>query len=145
EGVAEIDSDDAVYILEDLDEAELKSILSEIPIVDRVALERSLTYPEESAGRRMRTEFIAVPPFWTVGHTIDHMRESEDLPDDFHEVFVVDPAYRLLGTVRLDRLLRTKRPVPMSEIMEETRRLVRVTEDQEEVARRFERYDLVSA
>jgi magnesium transporter len=145
EGVAELESDDAVYILEDLDQADREKILDQLPAVDRVALQRSLDYPEDSAGRRMRAEFIAVPQFWTVGQTIDHMRESEDLPDDFYEVLVVDPAFRFLGTVQLNRLLRSKRPASMTELMDETRQVVHATEDQEEVARRFERYDLVSA
>jgi magnesium transporter len=145
EGVAELDSDDAVYILEDLDDADRQEILEHLPAADRVALKRNLDYPEESAGRRMQATFIAVPQFWTVGQTIDHMREASDLPDDFHEVFVVDPSFRLLGVVQLNRLLRAKRPTPMIELMDETGQVVRATEDQEEVARRFERYDLVSA
>jgi len=145
EGVAELDSDDAVYILEDLGDEERQEILAQMPASDRVALKRNLDYPEESAGRRMQATFIAVPQFWTVGQTIDHMREASDLPDEFHEVFVVDPAFKLLGVVHLNRLLRAKRPTPMVELMDETRQVVHAAEDQEEVARRFERYDLVSA
>ena len=93
----------------------------------------------------MQTEFIAVPPAWTVGQTIDYMRETEDLPERFFEIYVVDPIGRLLGAVPLDRLMRTKRPVPMSELMEPERHVVRATDDQEEVARQFERYNLVAA
>ena len=81
-------------------------ILEQLPATERVALARSLDYPEDSAGRRMQTEFIAVPPFWTVGQTIDYMRETADLPDRFYEIYVVDAAHRLLGAVALDRLLR---------------------------------------
>lgn len=144
-GVRELDSDDAVYILEDLAEEEQRQILDQLPPAERSALERSLFYPENSAGRRMQTDFIAVPPFWTVGQTIDYMRETEDLPDRFYEIYVVDPAHRFMGAVPLDRLLRTKRPVPISELMEEERHRVRATDDQEEVARLFEHYDLVAA
>lgn len=144
-GLAELDSDDAVYVLEDLGDAERDEILAQMPAGDRAALRRGLDYPEASAGRRMRAEFIAVPQFWTVGQTIDHMREADDLPAEFHEVFIVDPAFRLLGRVQLNRLLREKRPTPMIELLDETRHVVRATQDQEEVARRFERYDLVSA
>jgi len=105
-GVRELDSDDAVYLLEHLPQEDQEKILNELPSPARVALERSLYYPEDSAGRRMQTDVIAVPPFWTVGQTIDHMRETPDLPDRFFEIYVVDPAHRLLGTVALDRLLR---------------------------------------
>jgi magnesium transporter len=145
DGMRELDSDDAVYILEDLDEADKAEILGKLPAIDRAALQRSLDYPEDSAGRRMQTDFIAVPPFWTVGQTIDFMRETEDLPDTFYEIFVVDPGVRLLGSVPLDRLLRTKRPVRIAEIMTEEPDRVDATCPQEEVARLFQRYNLVSA
>ncbi|WP_126399324.1 magnesium transporter [Blastochloris tepida] len=145
EGVRELDSDDAVYILEDLDKEDQDEILDQLPALERVALARSLDYPEESAGRRMQTEFVAVPAFWTVGQTIDHLRETEDLPERFYEIFVVDPRYQLLGEVSLDVLLRTKRPVAMVDIVSEERHQVKATDDQEDVARLFERYNWVSA
>jgi magnesium transporter len=144
-GVRELDSDDAVYLLEDLSREDQAEILQQLPAPERVALERSLYYPEDSAGRRMQTEFIAVPPFWTVGQTIDYMRETPDLPERFFQIYVIDPAHRLLGTVALDRILRTKRPVPVSEMVDAEHPRVRATDDQEEVARQFERYDLIAA
>ena len=145
EGVRDLDSDDAAYILEDLPKQEQEEILDQLPRLERDALARILDYPEESAGRRMQTEFIAVPPSWTVGHAIDYMRETIDLPDRFYQLYVVDQDYRLLGPVTLDRLLRTKRPVPIAELMDEETRRVRATSDQEQVARMFERYNLVAA
>ena len=145
EGVRELDTDDAVAILEDLPKDEQTEILEQLPATERVALARSLDYPENSAGRRMQDEFIAVGPDWTVGQTIDYMRETPDLPDRFWELYVIDADRRLQGTVALDRLLRTKRPVPIAELIDEELRPVQVTDDQEEVARLFERYDLVSA
>jgi magnesium transporter len=145
EGVRELDSDDAVAILEDLPKAEQAEILEQLPAPERVALARSLDYPEYSAGRRMQTEFIAVEPHWTVGQTIDYMRETPDLPDRFWELYVVNADRKLKGVVALDRLLRTKRPVPIADLIEEDLRTVRAIDDQEEVARLFERYDLVSA
>jgi Mg2+ transporter (mgtE) len=144
EGVRELDSDDAVYILEDLDEAYKDEILAQLPIPDRLGIQRSLDYPEESAGRRMQTDFIALAPFWTVGQTIDFLRNQEELPEDFYELFVIDPAFRLLGTISLNRLLRAKRPTKIADLMSETSHPVRASEDQEEVARIFERYNLLS-
>ena len=145
EGFRDLDNDDAVYILEDLDEPDQKEILDKLPVFERQALAKALDYPDDSAGRRMQTDFIAVPPFWTVGQTIDYMRESDDLPDDFYEIFVVDPTFRLVGTVALDKILRTRRPLKIEEIMQEDRIVIPANEDQEEAARQFERYDLVSA
>ena len=145
EGVRDLDSDDAVAILEDLTEEDQAEILEQLPAVERIALKRSLDYPEQSAGRRMQDEFIAVGPDWTVGQTIDYMRETPDLPDRFWEIYVVDAGRRLTGVVALDRLLRTKRPVPIKDLFEDDLRPVLATDDQEEVARLFERYDLVSA
>ena len=142
----ELDSDDAVTILENLDEEDQAEVLDQLPATERVALQRSLDYPEDSAGRRMQTEFIAVPPFWTVGQTIDYMRETPR------------PARDLLRDLRR----RPGRPPPRhgaarqaaaleapgrrsSEIMIDDPDRVEATDDQEEVARLFERYNLVSA
>jgi magnesium transporter len=144
EVVRELDPDDAVEIIADLDEEDREEVLAGLPLAERIALERSLDYPEESAGRRMTTKFIAVPPFWTVGQTIDFMREDERLPDAFTELYVVDPRFRFLGTVPLDRLLRSKRPAKIEEIMGEAAHSVQATDDQEDVARLFERYNLLS-
>jgi magnesium transporter len=144
DGVRELESDDAVAILADLPQDEQTEILEQLPARERVTLARILLYPENSAGRRMQTEFIAVPPTWTVGQTIDHLRETPDEPDRFWELYCVDAADRLQGTVALDRLLRTKRPVPIGELIDEEMHPVRVSDDQEDVARLFEHYDLVS-
>lgn len=145
EGVRDLDSDDAVYILEDLDDEDQAEILSKLPPLDRITLRRSLDFPEETAGRRMQTDFIAVPPFWTVGQTIDYLRDHKDLPEDFYEVFIIDPGFRFLGAVALNRLLRSPRPTRMGDIMNDERQRVLATDDQEDVARLFERYNLISA
>jgi len=145
EGVRDLDSDDAAHILEDLPEQEQAEILEQMPPPERSAVERILHYPDESAGRRMQTEFIAVPPSWTVGDAIDHLRETVDLPERFFELYVVDEGQKLLGAIGLDRLLRTKRPTPLADLMDPDRRRVRATDDQEAVARMFERYNLVAA
>jgi len=143
--VAELETDDAAYVLENLEEADRQQILALIPRIDRAALERSLDYPEDSAGRLMQTDFVAVPPFWSIGQVIDHMREADDLPDTFSDIYVVDATYHVVGSVDLSRLLRTKREVPVAQIMDGGRQTVLATADQEEVARQFERYDLKSA
>jgi len=145
EGVRELESDDAVELLEGLDEEDQEEILDKLPASERDALERSLEYPENSAGRRMQTEFIAVPPDWTVGQAIDYMRETEDLPQRFYEIYAVDSAQHWQGAVSLDVLLRARRPVPLSELIDEDRRRVSVMDDQEEVARLFGKYNLVAA
>jgi magnesium transporter len=143
--VTELDTDDAAYLLENLEEADRQEILRQLPTSERAALERNLEYPEETAGRIMQADFVAVAPFWTVGQVIDFMRETEDLPESFSEIFVVDPSFRVLGSVELSRLLRTRRDVRVDAIMNTDRHLVLATADQEEVARQFERYDLMSA
>lgn len=144
-GIGEMDSDDAVYILEDLDREDREDILSQMPFTERVRLLRALDYPESSAGRRMQTEFVAVPPFWTVGQTIDYMREEEELPESFSQIFVVDPTFKLVGAMDLDRLLRSKRQVKVESIMHETNHPIAAEMDQEEAAQLFEQYDLLSA
>ena len=131
EGVRELESDDAVELLEGLDEEDKEEILEKLPPSERDALERSLLYPENSAGRRMQSEFIAVPPDWTVGH--------------FYEIYAVDSDKHWHGAVSLDTLLRARRPVPLAELIDEDRRRVSVLDDQEEVARMFGKYNLVAA
>ncbi len=143
--LGELDSDDAVYILEDLDEQDQEDILAQLPFTERIRLRRSLDYPEDTAGRRMQTEFVAVPPFWTVGQTIDYMRDDEDLPESFSQVFVIDPTFKLLGAVDLDRILRTKRATKIEDLMRETSHPIPAEMDQEEAAQIFEQYDLLSA
>lgn len=145
DAVSQLETDDAAYVMEGLEEAEKQDLLARMPASDRVALERNLEYPEETAGRLMQTDFVAVPPFWTVGQVIDHMREADDLPETFSDIFVVDPAYRVLGSVDLSRLLRTKRQISIETIMDRDRHVIAATADQEEIAREFERYDLKSA
>ncbi len=145
EAVKDLDSDDAVYILEDMDDEDRAEILAKLPFTERVRLKRALEYPEESAGRRMQTEFVAVPPFWTVGQTIDYMRDDKDLPETFSQVFVIDPTFHLVGAVDLDRILRSRRDVKIEEVMHETRHAIPAATDQEEAAQIFEQYDLLSA
>jgi magnesium transporter len=143
--LSDLDSDDAVYILEDLDQEDREEILAQLPFTERVRLRRALDYPESSAGRRMRAEFVAVPPFWSVGQCIDYMREEQELPDSFTEIFVIDPTFKLMGVVDLDRILRTKRGVKVEDIMRETNHPIPAEMDQEEAAQLFEQYDLLSA
>jgi len=145
EGVRELESDDAVELLEGLDEEDQEEILEKLPPSEREEIERSLEYPEGSAGRRMQTEVITVPPHWNVGQAIDYMRETPDLPDRFYEIYVVDPNNRWRGAVSLDVLLRSRRPVPLTDLIEEDRHRVAVLDDQEEVARMFGKYNLVAA
>ncbi|SMQ64353.1 magnesium transporter [Devosia lucknowensis] len=142
-GVAELDNDDAVYLLEDLEQEDRDEILSALPTFERLALKRSLDFPEDSAGRRMQTEFIAIPPFWTVGQVIDYLRTEKDLPDEFYQLYVVDAAYKVLGTLPLDKFLRSARAIKIDTIMNTNFVLIDAEQDQEEAARSFERYDLV--
>ncbi|HEV2552176.1 MAG TPA: magnesium transporter [Bosea sp. (in: a-proteobacteria)] len=144
EGVRDLDTDDAVYILEDLDEADKQEVLDRLTPAERIVLQQGLDYPEGSAGRRMQSEILAVPAFWTVGQTIDHLRQTEDLPERFFEILVADPAHHFVGSVPLDRLLRTRRPVEIATLVEEDSRVVKATDDIEDVARLFQRYNLIA-
>jgi magnesium transporter len=145
EGVRDLESDDAVELLESLDKEDREEVLEKLSPSERDVIERSLEYPENSAGRRMQTEFIAVPPDWTVGQAIDYMRETSDLPDRFYEIYAADADKRWQGAVPLDLLLRSRRMVPLKELVDEDRRRVSVLDDQEEVARMFGKYNLVAA
>ncbi|MFQ5775982.1 MAG: magnesium transporter [Kiloniellaceae bacterium] len=140
-----LDSDDAVEVFEDLDADFQHRILTALPRAYRHILEESLTYPEDSAGRLMQREVVVIPSAWTLGETIDYMRAAEGLPDDFYDLYIVNPKHHPIGKIPLSRALRTRRPVRLTEIMEADLKVVPLTMDQEEVAHLFRQYGLVSA
>ncbi|MFP6729590.1 MAG: magnesium transporter [Alphaproteobacteria bacterium] len=148
--IAGMESDDALEVVLELDEDEQRQVLDAIPPGDRTLIEEGLTYPEDSAGRLMQREVVTVPESWTVGETIDFLRQSgdsgdDDLPARFYDVFIVDPAHRPVGSLPLSRLLRTRRPVAVADIMDREMKLLPVATDQEDVAYVFRQRDLVSA
>ena len=141
----QMETDDAVAILEDLEEEEQRAVLQAMEPDDRAAIEEALTYPEESAGRLMQRDLIAVPEHWNVGQVIDYLRSSDELAEDFWEVFVVSPVHHPVGTCKLSTILRKPRATPVRDVMIEDQTLIPVDMDQEEVALRFQKYGLVSA
>ena len=141
----EMETDDAVAMIEDLEEDEQRAVLRALDPDDRAAIEEALSFPEESAGRLMQRDLIAVPEHWSVGQVIDFLRAGEGLADSFWEVFVVDERHHPIGTMPLSRILRTQRDVPVAEIMQREQTLIPVDMDQEEVALRFQKYALISA
>jgi len=143
--VRRLETDDALYLIEDLDAEDQAEILASVPRAERMALRRALDYPEYTAGRLMQTDFVAVPAFWTVGQTIDYMRTEDDLPDEFVEIYVVDPAFHTVGFIPVSRVLRTTRDKLVSEIMEDHQNIFHVNDKQEDLAYKFDQYNLVSA
>lgn len=141
----ELDSDDAADVVDDLEADKRAQVLAAMPEVERVAIETSLAYQDETAGRLMQREVVAAPQFWTVGQTIDHVRkDGDDLPELFFDIYVVDPRFRPVGAVPVSLLLRTRRDVPLAQIMEPVTEIA-VDLDQEEVAYIFDKYHLISA
>ena len=141
----QLETDDAVALIEDLDRDDQQAVLRAMEPDDRAAVEEALSYPEESAGRLMQRDLIAVPEYWNVGQVIDYLRRTPDLADDFWEVFVVNAAHHPVGTCKLSTILRTPRSKPVSEVMQRDQTLIPVDMDQEDVALRFQKYALVSA
>ena len=143
--VAGLETDDALDVITDLDPDQQEDLLARLPEADQVLLRQGLTYPEYTAGRLMQRELLAIPGFWTVGDTIDFLRSSRDLPDDFYDIFVIDPRHTPIGHIALSRLLRNRRPVLISELMEPIGTPFPVTMDQEDLAHEFRQRDLTSA
>jgi magnesium transporter len=141
----QLDTDDAVAIIEDMEIEDQQAVLAELDPEDRAVIEDALSYAEESAGRIMQRELVAVPEHMTVGQLIDYLRDHQDLTTEFWEVFVVDPHHRPVGTCKLSWIMRSQRSVPVSEIMAHEQTLIPVDMDQEEVALRFQKYALISA
>ena len=140
-----LESDDSIKILENLDEKNKNEILSSLPPKDRFVLLESLSYPEDSAARIMQREFTAIPSNWSVGQTIDYLRENKDLPEEFLEIFIVDNEFKPIGTVPSSKVLRTSREAKMISIMNESQLSIPVDMDREEVGHLFENYNLNSA
>ncbi|HYI73558.1 MAG TPA: magnesium transporter [Skermanella sp.] len=144
--VAELESDDAIDLIEDLEADQQREILENLPPETRALVEEGLTFPEDSAGRLMSRDLVSVPQFWTVGKTLDYLRtEADALPEDFYDIFIVDPMRRVVGAVPVSRVMRQKRSVRLADILTEDIRTVQAITDQEEVAFLFRQYGLVSA
>jgi magnesium transporter len=144
--LAELDSDDALLLIEELPEDRRREVIRQLSRSMRVMVEEGLTFPEESAGRLMQREFVSVPLFWTVGKTIDFLREAaEELPEEFHDIFVVDPLFKLAGVVHLNQILRSRRSTKIKELIDEDVVAIPADRDQEDVAYDFQRYSLSSA
>ena len=143
--ISEMETDDAINLIESLEPAAQKKILDQVNPTEREILQESLNYPEDTAGRRMQKEFVSMPGFWTVGQAIDHLREQIDLPDEFYELFIVDPSNKPLGSASVSKVLKSRRDTKLNEILEENPKFVKASMDQEEVALFFEQYSLVSA
>ena len=140
-----LESDNALKIIENLDEKKKNIVLEKLPPRDRFLLQEGLSFPEDSAARIMQREFTAIPSNWSVGQTIDYLRENKDLPEEFLEIFIVDANFKPIGTVPSSKVLRTSRESKMNSIMKETQVLIPVNMDKEEVGHVFEKYNLVSA
>jgi magnesium transporter len=145
EFAAELDTDDAVAIIEDMEEADQQAVLDAMEPEDRAAIQSALSYPEESAGRLMQRDLVAVPEHMTVGQVIDYLRDNQDLTRDFWEIFVVDTAHKPIGTCQLSWVLTCPRGIAMADLMKREQTLIPVDMDQEEVALRFQKYALISA
>ena len=143
--IKRLESDDAIKILENIEKETKEKILEKLPPKDKFLLEEGLSYPEDSAARIMQREFTAVPSNWSVGQTIDYLRETKDLPKEFLEIFIVNNDFKPIGTVPSSRVLRTPRELKMNSIMSEMPVLISANMDQEEVGHTFENYNLVSA
>lgn len=141
----QLDTDDAVAIIEELEEEDQRAVLRAMEPDDRAAIEEALSYPEESAGRLMQRDLIAVPEHWSVGDVLDYLRRNEDLTTDFWEIFVVDAGHHPIGTCKLSWVMRTPRKILISDVMQREQTLIPVDMDQEEVALRFQKYALISA
>lgn len=143
--INELDTDDVVYLVEDLKESQQKHVLRTLDRLDRIAVEKSLTYPEYSAGRLMQSDVVAVPSFWTVGQVIDYMRATDELPQDFYEIFVVDTSHKPIGTISLSKIMATARAVKLDTLMNANFKSFRADQPQEDVGYAFNKYHLVSA
>ena len=144
--VADLESDDALDLISGLDEDFQKEILRKLSATTRAAVEEGLTFPEESAGRLMQREVVAIPEFWTVGKTLDYLRAAGDhLPSSFLSIYIVGPRYHVLGDVEVSQILRAPRHEKVSNLKRENLYVIKATTDQENVAFLFNKEHLYAA
>ena len=143
--ISDMETDDAVGLIESLEPDTQKKILDKVSAEDLEIFNESLNYPEDTAGRRMQKEIVSMPSFWTVGQAIDYLRDEEELPEDFFELFIVDPSNKPLGSVSVSKVLRSNRKIRLNDITIESPIFISADMDQEEAAMTFEKYSLVSA
>jgi magnesium transporter len=143
--LAGLETDDAIDFLEELDDAQQLQVLAALPLSERQEVEKSLQYAEDSAGRLMQRAFVALPDYWVVGQAIDYLRNHPELPDDFYDIYLVSPRFEPVGSIPLSMVLRSVRSTPLRHLRTKDLHLVHAHDDQEDVARRFRKYGLVSA
>ena len=143
--IKRLESDNAIKILENLPINTKEQVLEKLPPKDKFLLQEGLSYPVDSAARIMQREFTAIPSNWSVGQTIDYLRENKDLPQEFLEIFIVNEDFNPIGTVPSSKVLTSPRDTKMVTVMSESQLLVPVDMDKEEVANLFENYNLNSA
>lgn len=142
----ELESDNVLKIVSNLNKEKKLEVYEKIPLKEKQLIEEVLNiYPQDSAARLMQTEYCAVSPNWTVGETIDYLRENEDLPKEFLQIFIVDNFGKLIGSIPSSRVLRNPRNIKMDNIMDRRPVLINGDLDKEEVGNLFEQYNLVSA
>ena len=144
--ITDLDNDEATQIIEEMEDAQRDEVMGALAPKDRASLQASLDFDDETIGRLMQREFVAAPPFWTVGDAIDHMRTtSEDLPDVFFNIYIVDTAFKPVGYVPVSRIMRQKRDVSLEDLMDDNLITIDQSMDQEDAAYLFEKYNLISA
>lgn len=144
--ISELESDDALLLIEPLEPDFQQEIIRKLSAKTRLALEEGLNFPEDSAGRLMRRELVSIPEFWTVGKTLDYLRTAADnLPEDFFDIFIIDPAHHLTGEIPLSRIVRAKRTEKLKNLTLDETHPISAETDQEDVARMFRRENIVSA
>ncbi len=143
--VRNLESDDVVDLIEDLEDEQQEAVLTALDDADRLAVEKALAYPEDSAGRLMQVEVARAPEHWTVGEAIDYLRSDVALPDQFYHLILIDPRAKPKGYVTLGRLLSSKRSMQLRDITEDSFRTFNIADDEGAVAYAFNQYHLISA
>ena len=140
-----LDLDDAVEILSEFETKDLVNTLSNLGQLQRSRIEENLKYPEDSAGRIMNRDFLAVKSTLTVGNLIDELRTSRRGPKDFYNVFIVDENTAPIGYIPSGRIFRSKRSKKLKDMILQNVHLIKSNESVEDIAYTFRQYGLVSA
>ncbi len=143
--VDELDSDDAADLLASVPDEVAEEVLASIDVEDSREVRRLLAYDEETAGGVMQAELLAVAQEATIADTIKHVREYGKELEGLANIFVVNSDQQVVGQLSLRRLILSEPTDTVLQVMDTSVRTIPVAMDQEDVAKMFQKYDLLSA
>jgi magnesium transporter len=142
--LAELSPDDRTQLLDELPGQVTQRLLNLLSPADLAESRYLLGYPEESVGRLMTPDYVALRPEWTVARALAHVRTHGRDSETINRVYVTDDRWRLLDDIELRRLILAEPEASVADVMDHSFVSISALEDREEAVRAIQRYDMVA-